>query len=126
MTAMKSMEVKRMVTFFQSRTGLALLGFLAIASFYLITEHTAHVMGFLPYGLLLLCPLLHVFMHGGHGGHGGHAQHDANVAQSNYVEQADRSSNFGPSSHTSGDATGEGTHGRGDGNLRDVEHGGKY
>jgi hypothetical protein len=25
---------------------------------------------FLPYGLLLLCPLLHLF-HGGHGDHGG-------------------------------------------------------
>ena len=51
--------------------GLALLGFLAIAAFFLFTEHRAHFFGFLPYLLLLACPLLHLFMHGKHGGHGG-------------------------------------------------------
>ena len=60
-------------SFLRSRMGLALLGFLLIAGFYLVTEHTAHVFGVLPYGLLLLCPILHLFMHGGHGGHGGHS-----------------------------------------------------
>ena len=54
----------------RSRTGLALAAFVAIALFFLIAEHTAHVFGFLPFALLLLCPLLHVFMHGGHGAHG--------------------------------------------------------
>jgi DUF2933 family protein len=53
-----------------SRTGPVLLGFLAIAAFFLITEHRAHLLGILPYLLLLACPLLHLFMHGGHGGHG--------------------------------------------------------
>jgi hypothetical protein len=65
--------------FFKSRTGMVLLAFLAIAAFYLITEHTAHVFGVLPYALLLLCPFLHLFMHGGHGdrsNHEGHAGHD--------------------------------------------------
>jgi len=50
--------------------GLALLGFLAIAAFFLFTEHRAHFFGILPFLLLLLCPLLHLFMHGKHGGHG--------------------------------------------------------
>ncbi len=46
--------------------------FLAIAAFFLITEHWAHLFGALPYLLLLLCPLLHLFMHGRHGsGHNG-------------------------------------------------------
>lgn len=58
-----------------SPTGFVLVAFLAIAAFYLVTEHTAHFFGFLPYALLLLCPLLHLFMHGGHGGHGGHSDH---------------------------------------------------
>ncbi len=58
--------------FLRSRTGIVLLAFLAIATFYLVTEHTAHFFGFLPYGLLLLCPIMHLFMHGGHGGHGDH------------------------------------------------------
>ena len=60
-------------TFLRSRTGLVLIGFLAIATFYLVTEHTAHFFGILPYGLLLLCPIMHLFMHGGHGGHGDHS-----------------------------------------------------
>ena len=47
------------------------LGFLAIAAFFLITEHRAHVLGALPYVLLLLCPVLHLLQHRGHGG--GHA-----------------------------------------------------
>jgi hypothetical protein len=51
--------------------GLALLGFLTIAAFFLFTEHRAHFFGILPYLLLLACPLLHLFMHGKHGGHGG-------------------------------------------------------
>jgi len=59
-----------MSAFLRSRTGVALLAFLAIAAFFLLTEHSAHVFGVLPYALLLLCPLLHVFMHnGGHSGH---------------------------------------------------------
>jgi hypothetical protein len=55
---------------------LALIVFLGIAAFFLIAEHTAHLYGFLPYALLLLCPLMHLFMHGGHGGHGGQGSHD--------------------------------------------------
>ena len=61
--------------FLRSRTGLALIVFLGIAAFFLITEHTAHLYGFLPFALLLLCPLMHLFMHGGHGGHGSHEGH---------------------------------------------------
>lgn len=64
-----------------SRGGnLALLGLLAIAAFFLLTEHRAHLLGWLPLALLLLCPLLHLLMHGGHGGHGGHADDDRRPA----------------------------------------------
>jgi hypothetical protein len=51
----------------RSRAGIALLGFLAIAGFFLFTEHRAHVLGVLPFVLVALCPLLHLFGHGGHG-----------------------------------------------------------
>ena len=44
----------------------ALLLFAAIALFFLWEEHQAHLLGALPYLILLLCPLLHVFMHRGH------------------------------------------------------------
>ena len=42
-------------------------GFLAIAAFFLLSEHRAHLFGALPYLLLLACPLMHIFMHRGHG-----------------------------------------------------------
>jgi hypothetical protein len=34
-------------------------------------EHTLHVLGILPYLLLLACPVAHLFMHHGHGRHHG-------------------------------------------------------
>ena len=43
--------------------------FLAIAVFFLWEEHRAHILGAVPYVLLLLCPIIHMFMHRGHGGH---------------------------------------------------------
>ena len=43
--------------------------FVIIAGFFLVTEHGAHVIPYLPWLLLLACPLMHVFMHHGHGGH---------------------------------------------------------
>ncbi len=55
------------------RARWVLVGFIAIAAYFLITEHRAHLSGllyFLPFLLLLACPLMHVFMHRGHGGHG--------------------------------------------------------
>lgn len=55
--------------FLKTPAGWALIAFLAIGGFYLVTEHTAHLFGLLPYALLLACPLMHMFMHGGHGGH---------------------------------------------------------
>lgn len=42
-----------------------------IALFFLLREHWDHIAGNWVYLLLLACPLMHVFMHGGHG-HGGH------------------------------------------------------
>ena len=50
---------------------------LSVVGFYLITEHTAHLLGVLPWLIVLACPFMHIFMHRGHG-HGGHdhSQHD--------------------------------------------------
>lgn len=59
----------------RSRSTWALLGFLAIAGFFLFTEHRAHALVALAVILLLLCPLLHLFGHGGHDeGQGGHGE----------------------------------------------------
>lgn len=53
--------------FWRSRAGLALLGFAAVAAFFLLGEHRVHVLGALPFALVALCPLLHLFGHGRHG-----------------------------------------------------------
>ena len=49
------------------RSRIAWAVFAALAAFYLWTEHQAHVLGALPFLLLLACPLMHLFMHHGHG-----------------------------------------------------------
>lgn len=61
----------------KSRSKWVLIGFLAVAAYFLIAEHKAHLpdlLYYLPYLLLLACPLMHLFMHGGHG-HGGNHDH---------------------------------------------------
>ena len=56
-----------------SRAKWVFIAFLFIAAYFLITEHRAHLSGWLSsYGiwlLLLACPLMHLLMHGGHGSH---------------------------------------------------------
>ena len=49
----------------RSKTGLAMIIFLIIAAFFLITEHTAHLFGILPYALLLLSMLLFLLLRRG-------------------------------------------------------------
>jgi Protein of unknown function (DUF2933) len=52
-----------------------LIGFLLVAGYFLVMEHRAHLGGvlyYLPFLLLLACPLMHLFMHHGHGSHGEH------------------------------------------------------
>jgi hypothetical protein len=53
-----------------SRSTWALIGFLAVAAYFLLSEHRAHFISFLPFLLLAACPLMHLFH--GHGGHAGH------------------------------------------------------
>lgn len=47
---------------------IAILIILAALGLYLIIVHQQHVLGALPFLLILLCPLSHLFMHGGHHG----------------------------------------------------------
>jgi Protein of unknown function (DUF2933) len=44
---------------------------IGIIAYFLVTEHRAHLAGFLPYSFLFVCIFMHFFMHGAHGGHGG-------------------------------------------------------
>ena len=63
-------------SWWRTQIGVVNCGFLIVAGFFLVTEHTAHVFGVLPYLLILACPLMHIFMHHGH--HGGHGQGRSN------------------------------------------------
>ncbi|MCS0656770.1 DUF2933 domain-containing protein [Massilia terrae] len=65
------------------RTRWVLAGFVAIALFFLITGHSAHVFGILPYLLVLACPLMHLFHH-----HGRHRQHPSGTVQDTSVGAA--------------------------------------
>ncbi|MCC5880284.1 MAG: DUF2933 domain-containing protein [Idiomarina sp.] len=56
----------------KSLHGLAVLILIVVSLYFLFVEHANHVLPYLPYFILLLCPLMHVFMHKSHGGH----QHD--------------------------------------------------
>lgn len=67
----REIEIKPM----EWRPKVAWIVFAVIAAFYLWTEHRAHLLGALPFLLLLACPLMHVFMHGGHGHGGGDREH---------------------------------------------------
>ncbi len=57
------------------RSRIAFWVIAAIAAYFLLVEHREHIVGFLPYALILACPLMHVF-HRGHGGHSGHGHDD--------------------------------------------------
>jgi hypothetical protein len=48
-----------------------LLVVLALAGLAFLIDHWTHVAPWLPWAILLACPLMHIFMHHGHGGHGG-------------------------------------------------------
>ncbi|MCP5468538.1 MAG: DUF2933 domain-containing protein [Deltaproteobacteria bacterium] len=53
---------------------LTIIGIIAFG-YWVFTYHPQHALGYLPYLILLLCPLMHIFMHGGHGGHSGYSNH---------------------------------------------------
>ncbi|MCB2426205.1 MULTISPECIES: DUF2933 domain-containing protein [Bacteria] len=56
-------------SFWLTSKGLAAIGLIGAASYFLLIEHRDHVLPFLPYLILLACPLMHLFMHGRHGHH---------------------------------------------------------
>lgn len=57
--------------------GLTIAAFGAALAYLFFGEHRVHLLGYLPFLLLLACPLLHMTMHGGHGGHGRHGDQKA-------------------------------------------------
>ncbi len=50
----------------RSRWAIGWIVFAAVAAWFLWAEHRAHLLAWLPFAIVLLCPLMHVFMHRGH------------------------------------------------------------
>ena len=61
---MDSIEHQHDVSIHSQRGKWVFAGFAGIALFFLWTEHRAHLLGVLPYLLVLACPLMHLFHHG--------------------------------------------------------------
>lgn len=62
------------LTSFMPRTplGWTLAAAVSAAGGFALAAHWNHALAFLPYLVILACPLMHLFMHGGHAGHGQH------------------------------------------------------
>lgn len=71
-------------SFWLSGKTLAVCALLAVAGYLLIRDHTDHIIQYLPFAIFLLCPLMHVFMHGGHGRHDGHDHTDGESLEEAY------------------------------------------
>jgi hypothetical protein len=64
-------------SFWLSPKGMASLGLIGAASYFLLVEHQQHLAQWLPFLIIAICPLMHIFMHKGHSGHGSHDHQNA-------------------------------------------------
>ena len=76
--------------FWGSRYSIGLLVIGAVAAYFLLKEHRAHVVGALPFLLVLACPLMHLFMHRGHGHHHGDGATSGNLSKSDQSTPGER------------------------------------
>jgi hypothetical protein len=72
------------------KSNLVMWVFFGFIAYFLITEHWAHVVPYLPWLILLACPFMHLFMHGGHGHGSGHDSHDEHGAQQNHSHHEEK------------------------------------
>ena len=61
--------------------------FAIIGGFFVVAEHRAHLIPYLPWLFLAACPLMHVFMHHGHGGHDRHGTGESDGRSNHRVER---------------------------------------
>jgi carbon starvation protein CstA len=75
------------LSYWLTNKGLASIGLITAVSYFLFMEHRQHLVEYLPFIIILLCPLMHLFMHGGHGNHGGkHRKSEAEDAYQKGIE----------------------------------------
>lgn len=74
-------------SFWFTSNGMAAIALIGAASYFLFIEHREHLFQFLPFLILLLCPLMHFFMHGGHG-HKKHGKQGADETQKPHADMS--------------------------------------
>lgn len=78
-------------SFWLTPKGLAALSLIGAVSYFLLMEHRQHVWQYLPFLILLACPLMHVFMHGGHRHKKNkHSDHDSHKGEKSDQDAFDR------------------------------------
>ena len=78
--------------FWTSLHGMATLILTGVALYFIFVDHSAHILPYIPFLIILWGPLMHIFMHKGHGDHGenskGEHQHqDAEEAYRRGLEE---------------------------------------
>lgn len=81
-------------SFWSTPTGWAALGLIAAVSYFLLVEHRQHFFEYLPFIIILLCPLIHVFMHGSHGKHEHQDTSKENETPETFQELTDKNEAF--------------------------------
>lgn len=61
-----NIDTERHAQHHANKARIVLWGFVAIALYFLLTEHRAHTIAALPWLLILACPLMHLFLHRHH------------------------------------------------------------
>ena len=69
------MSTEQYRSFWLSGKGLTVIALIALAGYFLLIKHGQHLAAWLPLLVVLLCPLMHLFMHRGHGHDGGRNEH---------------------------------------------------
>lgn len=66
------MNQQKKTSFWGTPNGIAAIIFIGFVAYFLFMEHRQHLFQALPFLIILLCPLMHFFMHKNHG----HKDHD--------------------------------------------------
>jgi hypothetical protein len=75
---------------------MVIISLVSITGYFLLRDHQSHLLQALPYMILLLCPLMHIFMHGSHGGHEKHDESESEAYRRGLEEGRSKSEQHHP------------------------------
>tara|TARA_R110002167_G_scaffold254359_3_gene460589 strand:+ start:4549 stop:4821 length:273 start_codon:yes stop_codon:yes gene_type:complete len=84
---------EKSLSFWSTPKGWAALGLIGAATYFLLMEHRQHVWQYLPFLILLACPFMHIFMHGGHSGHGAQKSSEREDSSGRLDKESEKSKN---------------------------------